>query len=155
MKVEFIIPTESDLIDLQVVHNKAFLADYLKYGSCPGYGRTIKSLRESMYRNKQFKIVADGRTVGKISAHMDGETAHLDCLCVIPEYENNGLGQKAVAYMEQQFPLAKKWSLETPKDKTRNVAFYEKCGYFIEGEIMEENTRLVILVKHKEGVCHD
>ena len=36
MEVEFIIPSESDLKDLQEVHNKAFLADYLKYGSCPG-----------------------------------------------------------------------------------------------------------------------
>lgn len=149
MEIQFITPTEADLQDLQVVHNKAFLEDYLNYGECPGYGRTIESLRESMKRNTQFKIVADGRTVGKVSGHMEGEKAHIDCLCVIPEYQHRGIGQQAIQYIEKHFANAKGWVLETPKNKKRNVSFYHHCGYVIQGEMQDENVLLVILAKEK------
>ena len=149
MNIQFITPTEADLHDLQVVHNKAFLEEYLKYGVCPGYGRTIESLRESLERNTQFKIVADGITVGKVSGHIEGEKAHIDCLCVIPEYQHRGIGQQAIDYIEKQFANAKSWTLETPKDKIRNVSFYQQCGYTIQGEMRDENVLLVILVKER------
>lgn len=74
-------------------------------------------------------------------------TCHLDCLCIIPQYENQGIGQKAVEFIESQFPNATSWYLETPSDKKRNHYFYIKCGYEITDEKMEGNVKVVIFSK--------
>ena len=148
LTIQFIKATETDAEKFVEVQNKAFYLDYVKYGSCPGYGRTAQSLAESMKRNVAFKIVADGEIVGKISATKNERcNCHLDCLCVIPEYENRGIGQQAVAFIEKQFPDAVKWSLETPSDKLQNHIFYEKCGYKSTAKTMEGNVEITIFEK--------
>lgn len=40
----------------------------------------------------------------------------LGCLCIIPRVQNLGLGNKAITFIEEQFPLAVKWGLDTPAD---------------------------------------
>ena len=121
LKIEFIRASEEDAKKFVEVQDKAFYSDYIKYGVCPGYGRNVESITESMKRNVVFKIVADGEVVGKVSAkNNEYDEGHLDCLCIIPEYENKGIGQKAVAFIEKQFDDVKKWLLETPVDKLRN-----------------------------------
>lgn len=42
----------------------------------------------------------DGIPVGKVSVHEEADTCHLDCLCVIPQYENQGIGEKAIEFIE-------------------------------------------------------
>lgn len=147
MKIEFIEATEADAEKFVEIQNNAFYADYIKYGACPGYGRTTESMAESMKRNSAFKIVADGEIVGKVSAKEDNGACHLDCLCVIPEYENRGIGHQAVAFIEKQFPSAKKWSLETPCDKERNHRFYKQCGYTVVDKMMDGDIEIVVFGK--------
>ncbi|MDD6794386.1 MAG: GNAT family N-acetyltransferase [Clostridiaceae bacterium] len=69
------------------------------------------------------------------------------CVCVIPEYENKGIGQKAVKFLESQFPEAKHWSLETPADKLRNHHFYKKLGYNITKKYMDGPVKIVLFEK--------
>lgn len=148
MKIEFVRASEKDAKKFVEIQDKAFNSDYIKYGVCPGYGRNIESIAESMKSNITFKIVIDGEVIGKVSANKNEyDECHLDCLCIIPEYENKGIGQKAVAFIEKQFNDAKKWLLETPLDKLRNHYFYQKCGYTIIDKIMEGNVELVIFEK--------
>lgn len=73
-------------------------------------------------------------------------TYYLDCLCVIPEYENKGIGQKAVRFIESQFPDAVCWALETPADKEKNL-FYKKMGYAITNEYMNGSVKVVLFEK--------
>jgi ribosomal protein S18 acetylase RimI-like enzyme len=127
MEIRFEIPLESDAEAIIGVQNKAFYSDYMKYGLCPAYGRTPEQIIDAMRRSCTYKIVADGRITGKVSAHrMEEGSMHLDCLCVIPEYENRGIGRMAVAHIEGCFPGVKSWTLETPADSQRNRRFYEK-----------------------------
>jgi ribosomal protein S18 acetylase RimI-like enzyme len=148
MMIEFVKATEADAAKFVEVQNKSFYADYLRYGECPGYGRTAESIAESMKRNYAYKITADGEVVGKISAsEKENGECHLDCLCVIPEYENRGIGRQAVSFIEKQFPRAIKWSLETPADKVQNHYFYQKCGYKIIDKTMDGNVEIVIFGK--------
>lgn len=85
----------------------------------------------------------DDIPVRKVSAHEESDTYHLDCLYVIPQYENQEIGQKAVELIESQFSNSKKWYLETPSDKNRNHYFYRKCGY----EKIDGNVKVVIFFK--------
>lgn len=148
MKIEFMKATEKDAEKFVEIQDKSFYADYMKYGYCPGYGKTVQSLAESIKKNMSFKIMADGKVVGKVSAkENERNECHLDCLCIIPEYENRGIGQVTVAFIEKQFPNAVKWSLETPADKLRNHYFYEKCGYTITRKEKDGNVEIVIFEK--------
>lgn len=145
--VSFIRAEDCDAAIFVEMQNKSFKEDYLRYGECPGYGRTLESMLASMKNNIQYKIMLDGIPVGKVSAHEEADTCHLDCLCVIPQYENQGIGEKAVEFIESQFPNAKSWHLETPSDKKRNHYFYRKCGYGIIDEKMDGNVKVVIFSK--------
>ena len=145
--VSFIKAEDCDGEIFVEIQNKCFKEDYLRYGECPGYGRTLKSMIASMKKNIQYKIMLNDIPVGKVSAHEEYDTCHLDCLCVIPQYENQGIGQKAVKFIESQFLNAKSWYLETPSDKKRNHYFYIKCGYEITDEKMDGNVKVVIFSK--------
>ena len=148
MNLYFEKANENDAEDIVNVQNQSFYMDYIDYGSCPAYGRTKESVVESMKNNFTYKIVVDSRIVGKISAKKinDEGEYHLECLCVIPEYENQGIGKKAIIFIESQFPDAKYWSLETPADKSKNHHFYKGCGYHITGNT-NDGVELVILFK--------
>ena len=148
MEIEFITASEDDAEKFVEVQNKSFYSDYLKYGMCPGYGRSSEDMIESMKNNIAFKIIADKEVVGKISVkQIKPDEYHVNCLCIIPEYENKGIGQKAIALLEKQFCEIKKWSLETPADKLRNHYFYKKCGYKIVDKMMEGTVELVVFEK--------
>ena len=148
MVIEVIKATRADAEIFVEVQNKSFYQDYMKYGECLGYGRTAESVAEVMERNSAYKILADGEIIGKVSAREnENGDCHLDCLCVIPEYENRGIGRQAVSFIEKQFPKAKNWSLETPADNSRNRYFYEQCGYSVVDKMMDGNVEIVILGK--------
>lgn len=147
MELHFERATDLDAKVLVNVQDKAFYADYVKYGECPGYGKSEEKMRESLTKNQQYKIIVDDIVIGKVSAHEKEGVCHLDCLCVMPEYENKGIGQKAVVFIEKQYPQANSWALETPKDKVRNHYFYKKCGYDIVGERMDGNVAIMIFHK--------
>ncbi|GAA0765520.1 GNAT family N-acetyltransferase [Clostridium subterminale] len=140
--------TVEDTNDLIEIQNKAFYSDFKKYGECPGYNRSYESMKSSIENAITFKILVDDIIVGDIivSDRQNGEY-HLGGLCVIPEYENRGLGQKAIAFLDSYFPNAKHWSLETPADKERNHYFYKKCGFKVTGEFMDGNVKVVVFEK--------
>jgi len=147
-EIEFVRATTEDILDLIDVQNQAFYDDYLKYGDCPGYGRTYESMKGSVENNIVYKIMADGIIVGDIIVrdNHDG-TYFLGGICITPKYENNGIGQTAMKFLDQQFNNAHRWSLETPADKERNHYFYKKCGFNITKEYMVDNVKIVLFEK--------
>jgi ribosomal protein S18 acetylase RimI-like enzyme len=74
-------------------------------------------------------------------------TYYLGCLCVIPPYENKGIGKEAIRFIESEFPNATIWTLQTPADKERNHYFYKKMGYTIVNECKEGSVKLSIFEK--------
>ncbi|CDM70021.1 Hypothetical protein CM240_2904 [Clostridium bornimense] len=141
---------KEDAKKLKEVSDKAFLSDYVKYGECPGYGQTIEKICTTIVDPKRdvFAILCDGEVVGKISVVKENrERNYLGCLCIIPEYENLGIGQKAMRYIENYYKCIKSWYLVTPADKLRNHYFYKKCGYSITGKQMDGKVEVVTFEK--------
>ena len=152
MKVLFEPVKVADIEDLIRVQNLSFYEDYTKYGYCPGYHCTYDRMKASIEARIVYKIVADGHIIGKISVRDDKNGNYfLGCLCVIPAYENKGIGQSAIHFIEGKLSDAIHchWSLETPADKERNLYFYKKCGYHITKEYMEKSVKIVLLEKNK------
>ncbi|MEA4920034.1 MAG: GNAT family N-acetyltransferase [Clostridiaceae bacterium] len=123
------------LIDVQ---NKSFYEDYEKYGNCPAYNEPEERILELIENNIVYKILADGEIIGDIIIRIrENQNYYLRVIAVIPEYWNQGIGSKAMKYIEENNPEAKKWSLITPHQSFRNHHFYEKIGYKKVGEIID------------------
>ena len=135
MNIQFERASLEDVDILISVQNQSFYSDFVKYGVCPGYNRSRDSMMESISRNHVYNILCDGIVVGDIIARdNDNGDYYLGCICVIPDYENKGIGQAAMDFIDDCFPNAKHWSLETPSDKLRNHYFYKKHGYEVTKE---------------------
>lgn len=148
MQIQFVRADIKDVDALIKVRNLCFYEDYIKYGECPGYNITYESMLNSVVNKIVYNIIADDQIIGNISIKDNQDNTYfLGCLCVIPEYENKGIGQRAINFIESEFPNATAWSLATPADKKKNHYFYKKVGYSIVKEYMEGKVKLVLFEK--------
>lgn len=139
MKVTLELAVPQDAKEFIRIQNEAFYEDYKDFGVCPAYGRTEESLRDWILHKPNYKVMADGKLVGKISiSKEDEEKGHVDCFCILPEYQNQGIGQLAVRLLEERHPEITDWTLETPLARPRNLHFYERCGYQMVGRMWED-----------------
>ena len=134
MKIAFREAGLPDAKLLTEIYDAAFYSDYLRYGECPAYGRTVEEMEQSILDYPKFVIVADGRPVGCVSSKALEEGVYeIGCLCVIPAYQGKGIGRAAVAFVKTRYPNWRRFTLVTPADKEENVRFYtEKCGFAIQ-----------------------
>ncbi len=93
MKIEYRPVVTEDAELLIYIYNASFYSDYLRYGSCPGYGKTKKMMEESIGRYPKYIILCDNEAVGCVSCKkLDKGLYELGCLCVVPEYQGKGIG---------------------------------------------------------------
>src|SRR5690606_39394974 len=68
----------------------------------------------SLCEDEFYKSVVDGQIVGGIILfEREPGHFHLDVLNIVPEYQNYGIGTRAIEFIEQTYP-ASKWTLDTP-----------------------------------------
>ncbi len=128
----------ADAQRLAEVYNLSFYSDYLKYGECPGYGKTEQKILDGMRKRSLYKIITEDTIVGAISVQeLPDHQYYLGALCVIPEYANKGIGQSAMKYLDEVYSDAVHWALVTPTDKSENHYFYKKFGYQVTRECMD------------------
>ena len=148
MDLKYINAKKEDADLLIKIYNTSFYNDYIKYGECPGYNHTRESMTNTILSRIVYKIICDDKIIGNISIRDNkDDTYHLCCLCVIPEYQNKRIGQKALRFIESKYSNATTWTLETPADKEKNHHFYIKFGYNIVKEYMDGSVKLVLFEK--------
>lgn len=74
----------------------------------------------------------------------------LQTLWVDPDHQREGVGSRAMAFLEQAYPDATAWSLQTPKVAERNRAFYEGHGFEVVEEQGIEGEEVVLLTYRKD-----
>lgn len=145
MKIEY---REANIEDTELlidIYNASFYSDYIKYGECPAYGRTKEMMVNSIINHPKFIILCDSKPVGVISCkEIQSEEYEVGCLCVIPEYQGQGIGTKAFQFAMSHYKNWKKFTLVTPSDKEENIEFYtKKCGFHIKNTEMDGNVKVV------------
>lgn len=152
MEISFRQADISDAELLVSIYNAAFYGDYIKYGECPAYGRTVDSMEQSVRNYPKFIISCDGTPVGCISCKETEKGIYeIGCLCVVPEYQGRGIGTAAVRFAKEHYNGWKKFTLITPSDKAGNIKFYtEKCGFHIVGNEADGNVEVVRLAVENE-----
>ncbi len=133
------------LIDL---YNASFYSDYLRYGACPGYGKTKEMMEESIRSCPKHIILCDNVPVGCVSCKkLEAGVYEIACLCVIPEFQGRGIGTQAIQFAKTLHEDWKKFTLVTPIDKEENVRFYtEKCGFQMVSSETDANVELARFV---------
>jgi GNAT superfamily N-acetyltransferase len=144
----------ADAAQLTAVQKRCFDDDSQRYlgtdtGGPPGYD-SVKWQQNIMKKSLYYKIVWDGQIIGgliifsKGSGHYELGRIYLD-----PDYQNQGIGTQAMAFIEQAFPDAQRWTLDTPLWATRNHHFYQKLGYVRVGELNMGGGELSILYEKR------
>lgn len=152
MDISFERSTPEDIDNLIEIRNRCFVDDYVRYGECPGYGTSREDMKQLIEDCHNYKILCEGKLIGNISARGRGNGRYyLGCLCVVPEYENIGIGSRAMAFLDELLPDAVHWSLETPADKLRNHHFYEKHGFKITRHHREGTVDIVKMERQRHS----
>ena len=151
MKIEFREAVEADTWMLIEIYNSAFYKDFIRYGECPAYGRSLEEMQRSILEFPKFVILSDETAVGCISCKaVESGIYEIGCLCVRPEFQGKGIGTAAVAFAKSYYEDWKKFTLITPMDKEENIRFYtEKCGFKIAETEMDGSVKVVRFVLEK------
>ena len=100
MKIEFRQAIVKDAELLIKIYNASFYNDYIKYGECPGYGKTKEVMEKSIINYPKFLILCDGNPVGCVSCEKKEDRVYeVGCLCVIPEFQGKGIGTRAIEFV--------------------------------------------------------
>ncbi len=157
MKITFKRAAPTDAEALTAVQIRTFDDDSRQHGrgergGPPGYDSIAWNIG-MMRRSAYYKIVADNRIIGGLFVFtLEGGRCELGRIYIDPDYQNQGIGAQALAFIERTFP-ARRWTLDTPAWATRNQHFYEKHGYVKTGEavLYGEDFPLVLYEKVMPG----
>lgn len=133
--LEFIRATVADLNEFMEAKINAFSDDVEQYGFGPtGYDDYEKE-KKNIEHYPTYKIVLDKQIIGGITCGDLGDGLFwLGGIYIDKQHQNRGIGAKAITFLENEFPQAKRWKLHTPYKNYRNHHFYEKMGYKKVGE---------------------
>ena len=151
MKIEYRQAAIEDADVLAKIYNASFYDDFVRFGSCPGYGQTKESMEKSIMQRPKHIILCDNEPVGCVSCvNLENGVYEIGCLCIIPEYQGKGIGTQAMQFVKTILDDWKKLTLVTPIDKKENVKFYtEKCGFRIESTERDGNVELARFVAER------
>lgn len=83
MLIEYINATKNDAKLLVDIYNAAFYSDFIKYGECPAYGRTISDMEKSIERFPKTIILCDKKPIGAISIQNKGNGNYILVIYVL------------------------------------------------------------------------
>ena len=151
MKIEYRQAAIEDADVLAKIYNASFYDDFVRFGSCPGYGQTKESMEKSIMQRPKHIILCDNEPVGCVSCIKLGNGVYeIGCLCVIPEFQGKGIGTQAIQFLKAHLEDWNTLTLVTPIEKKENVKFYtEKCGFHIESTERDGNVELARFVAER------
>ena len=140
--LEFLKIDLNDAEELIKVKKSAFAEDVNTYGFGPTGYDDLESLIGAIGKYPIYKMVLDGTIVGGMTCCNQGNGEYwIGGIYIDKEHQNMGLGAKAIKFLEEEFPDAKIWRLDTPYKNYRNHHFYEKLGYKKIGETEPRSDR--------------
>lgn len=97
--------------------------------------RTFDLLMQGTPFAEGYLFEQEGKTIGYAllartwSQEAGGEVIWIEELYLRPEARGKGTGRAFLAFLETQYPSAKRFRLEVEKENTRAVALYESMGF--------------------------
>ncbi|MDR1539039.1 MAG: GNAT family N-acetyltransferase [Clostridiales bacterium] len=121
----------------------SYYSSYEEFPGCPAY----ETLNETLYiMNHPFGasywMLIDNEIIGGIRVlwSINSTKFRLDSIFIIPDFQNQGFGQKFAKMVEKLYPTAVSWELNAIAEEERCIHFFEKLGYRREGSVYEANS---------------
>ena len=131
-RIEFRYATVNDAEILADIAVRAFAGGD---GAMPPVG-TASEQKLFMDNGDYFVICIGSQVIGAIGGPVWDETSRvIGPLFIDPEFHGNGVGSKAVEYVQKTFHDRPIWWVSTPNTSYRNQKFYEKLGFRKDHEI--------------------
>lgn len=133
--IELIGFEESDMNEFTELAIQSFVEDKELYGDYPPLIDIEHRSLCLIHQGNTFKILKDGKMIGGTIIFSDNKGHYtLGAIFIHPSYQNQGIGEQVLHLVEDRYPDAKSWYLDTPYLSYRNHHFYEKMGYRKTGE---------------------
>ena len=149
MEITFEKAIPSDLAELKKTADDAFAEDGRLYGSLPPICIVDGLIKQLIDARIMYDIKADGKIIGGLVLHPENGECRLGALFISTAYHNMGIGGKALRFIENEMPAARRFTLDTPYKSFRNHHFYEKHGYRKYGETEPEENGFYLWLYEK------
>ena len=135
-----VLPATIDMLEtIYMIQQKAFsplLVKYEDYDVNPATESPLiicNKMKSSGTDSYIFRV--EDKFVGWVRIiNIAPETYKISALSIIPQYQKKGIAQAALKQIENKYPTAKKWVLDTILQEEGNCHLYEKLGYVMVGE---------------------
>ena len=98
-------------------------------GGPPGYSSEHWQSK-MMGQGSYYKILSDEHLIGGLVVRQKWHDHYeLTRIFILPECQDQGIGTQAMAFAEETFAAARRWTLDTPEWNHRTRHFYRKLGY--------------------------
>jgi len=116
----------------------------------PPLKQTLKEIKKDFETQVFLKATLNGRIIGSVRAFLREGTCYIGRLIVHPDFQNQGIGKRLMANIEEMFKGAHRFEIFTGHRSERNLYLYEKLGYQRFKTVMvNENLTIVFLEKYK------
>lgn len=147
------IKDAENIYNIQVKSFTPLLKIYKDYNTNPSnesIDRVISRINNP--EGEFYKILLDNKLVGAICIlWKDDVHFWISPMFILPEYQGQGIAQKAIILAEDLYSQAISWELATILEEERNCYLYEKMGYVQTGEMRKINEKTT-LVYYKKAV---
>ncbi|WP_438431149.1 GNAT family N-acetyltransferase [Gorillibacterium sp. sgz500922] len=148
---------KADLRDAGIIHElqvKAFmplLEKYQDFETSPANEPVERVIaRINQPSSDYYLIHHTGIPVGGIRVVKKADRAYrISPVFIIPDYQGRGIAQRVFARIEQLYPDAESWELDTILQEAGNCYLYEKVGYKRTDETKVINDRLTLVFYEK------
>ncbi|WP_148305857.1 GNAT family N-acetyltransferase [Candidatus Methanoplasma termitum] len=151
LRLEIVRACEDDLPEILALQRLAFYDNSIRYGdpNMPPMPQTLDELRAESKGKVFLKAIENGKIVGTIRGHMDGEICRVSKVMVLPDHQNRGIAHKLLDAIEDEFRV-RVFELKTGYLDDKNIHLYKKVGYVLTGEKFWETETLCFVRMRKE-----
>lgn len=140
----------NEIYDLQIKSFASLLEKYQDFNFSPGAEKIEKTIsRMNQEVTDYYFIRVNDKNIGAIRICNFGELCEIKQLFILPEYQGNTYAQKAIIAVEQLYPNACRWELDTILQEEKLCYLYQKMGYRKTGKIenLKQGMDLVFFTK--------
>lgn len=139
-----------ELYQMRIQAFQPLLDQYQDFDTNPAAESFERFQRYFRENSDCYFIEAAGKRVGALRVvRLSEKECRLSPIFILPEYQGRGYAQQALAAVEELYPQARRWTLDTIKQEPKLLHLYEKAGYRQNSETkpLKEGMDLVFLRK--------
>ena len=132
--IELIRADFQDCEQIHAMQVKAFaelLEKYRDTATNPG-AESVEKVAARMAQDTTdyyFILTGDGPIGAARVQRLPGDVCRVSPICILPAFQGRGYAQAAMRALEELYPQAVAWRLDTIKEEPRLCHLYEKLGY--------------------------